>query len=257
MVVFLAILYIFALPFASFAKWDKLAVLVYHHIQEKVSSDVACTPEQFDAQMAALLKAGYTPISLGQVRQYLIAGLEDIGKPILITFDDGYESVFQYALPVAKKYKIPMIVFVVTSRIGLKPQFSRYMNEKQMREMAHSGFFEFGSHTHSLHTDSMKIFDAFGEKKNNPVCRLLKRDLRLSNEKIASILGKKPIAIAWPYGKFGPEFTSIARTAGFKLHFTSRYGYNEEGFNPYLIKRIPVSSRDTETSIIAKLRGYK
>ncbi len=253
----LAFLFLGIIPVILEAKWDKLAVLVYHHIQEKVSSDVSCTPKQFDSQMNALIESGYTPLSLSQFRQYLVAGLEDIGKPILITFDDGYESVYQYALPVARKYKIPMIVFVVTSRIGLKPQFARYLSEKQIREMDKSAFFEFGSHTHSLHVDSMKIFDAFEDKRNNPVCRLLKRDLRMSRDKLYGITGKNPIAIAWPYGKFCSEFTNIARGVGFKLHFTSRYGYNEEGFNPYLIKRIPVSSRDNEKTIIEKLRGYR
>ncbi|MDD3148568.1 MAG: polysaccharide deacetylase family protein, partial [Candidatus Riflebacteria bacterium] len=113
-----------------------LPVLVYHHIQEHVTSDVSCTPEQFAAQIMALKKAGYTPISLTQARLFLAGALCDIARPVLITFDDGYESLYTYALPVAKKLEVPMSIFVVTARIGRKPQFARYLSDNQIREMS-------------------------------------------------------------------------------------------------------------------------
>ncbi|HNW35560.1 MAG TPA: polysaccharide deacetylase family protein, partial [Candidatus Ozemobacteraceae bacterium] len=123
---------------------EKLAVLVYHHIEEPATSEVSCTPAQFSAQMAALLANGFTPLGLEHVRLFLSGGLQQVKNPVLITFDDGYESLYQYALPVAKKLNIPMTVFVVTSRIGLKPQFARYLSGKQIREMSRAGCFEFG-----------------------------------------------------------------------------------------------------------------
>jgi peptidoglycan/xylan/chitin deacetylase (PgdA/CDA1 family) len=229
-------------------------VLVYHHIQPETTSDVSCTPEQFESQMQAILAAGFTPLSLEQMARFLKGSLpESIEKPVLITFDDGYESLYFYALPVARKLKIPMTVFVVTSRIGRRPQFADYLREEQIREMSASGFWEFGSHTHDLHTDSIRIFDAFGPVRNNPVLELLSRDLRASVNRLESIIGKKPGAIAWPYGKFNAHFTQIARDCGFKLHFTSCSGYNEAGANPFAIKRLPVSSRDNAFSVLKKV----
>ncbi len=235
--------------------WDKLPVLVYHHLQNNVQSDVSCTPEQFKSQMKALKSKGYTPITLKRFRKYLMGGLDDIARPVLITFDDGYESVYQYAFPIIREMKMPIIIFVVTSRIGKKPQFSSYMTRKQIREMSDSGFVEFGSHTHDLHTDSLRIYNAFLNKNNNPVKLLLKRDLDLSRKTLKNITGFAPISIAWPYGKYNSAFSQIAREIGFKLHFTSGYGYNEIGLNPYSIKRIPVSSRDTALSVLKKLSG--
>jgi len=229
-------------------------VLVYHHIQPETTSDVSCTPEQFESQMLAILDAGFTPLNLEQMARFLKGGLpESIEKPMLITFDDGYESLYFYALPVARKLKIPMTVFVITSRIGRRPQFADYLREEQIREMSESGFWEFGSHTHDLHTDSVRIFEAFGPVKNNPVLELLSRDLRASLTRLEAIIGKKPEAIAWPYGKFNAQYTQTARECGFKLHFTSCSGYNEAGANPFAIKRLPVSSRDNASSIMKKL----
>ncbi|MDD3146566.1 MAG: polysaccharide deacetylase family protein, partial [Candidatus Riflebacteria bacterium] len=191
--------------------------------------------------------------SLTQARLFLAGALCDIARPVLITFDDGYESLYTYALPVAKKLEAPMSVFVVTARIGRKPQFARYLSDNQIREMSESGFFEFGSHTHDLHTESTKMFEAFRSGADNPILRLLNRDLRLSSARLEGLTGRRPEAIAWPYGRFNSEFTAIARHNGFKMHFTSAAGYNEPGSNPYAIKRIPVTARDTAASVLKKV----
>jgi len=148
--------------------------------------------------------------------------------------------------------KVPMTVFMITSRAGRRIQFAEYLTERQIREMAESGYFDFGSHTHDLHTDTLNIYDAFAGHPDNPVLRLLQRDLRISSSRLESILGSRPTAIAWPYGKFNPEFSAIARNSGFRLHFTSVHGYNEPGANPFSIKRIPVTSRDTAESVVLK-----
>lgn len=232
-----------------------LPVLVYHHIQDPVKSDVSCTPEQFDLQIAALKQAGYTPITLAQARLFLAGALRKVEKPVLITFDDGYESLYFYAKPVAEKYQAPMSVFVVTARIGRRIQFANYLNERQIKEMSDSGFFDFGSHTHDLHTDSIAIYEAFEPTDENPVLMLLQRDLRMSSQRFELIIGRRPEAIAWPYGKYNAAFSSIARKSGFKMHFTSASGYNEPGANPFAIKRIPVTSRDTPESVLKKASG--
>lgn len=254
-VVFLAILFL-ALPIGLHGEGSirVLPVLVYHHIQKEVKSDVSCSPEQFELQISALLNAGFTPLTLEQTAVFLAGALDEkILKPVLITFDDGYDSLYQYALPISKTYSVPMSVFIVTSRIGRRLQFSEYLQESQIKEMNESGFWGFGSHTHDLHTDTMMIFKAFGTVVNNPVLELMKRDLTMSVSRLESILGKKPIAIAWPYGKFNSDTSGLARKAGFKLHFTSCFGYNEVGANPFSIKRIPVSSRDNAFSVLKKV----
>lgn len=237
------------------ARWRRLPVLVYHHIQEKVNSDVACTPNQFQKQMQAILDAGYTPLSFAQIRLYLAGGQHKDVLPVAITFDDGYESLYQYAFPVAKKYKIPMAIFLITSRIGKKPQFTKYLSISEIREMVDSGYIEFGSHSDDFHTDIMRIYDAF-DLIDNPIEKLVKRDLLLSYRKLKIVTGTKPIALAWPYGKYNANTTKIAKKIGFKLHFTSDFGYNDIGGNPFAIKRVPVTSRDTPETVLKKLRGY-
>ncbi len=247
------LLLLFAQP-TDLSALERLAVLVYHHLEDPTTSDVSCTPAQFEAQMQGLLKAGFQPLNLAEARAFLLGLRPNLRRPVLITFDDGYESLYDHALPVARRLKIPMTVFVVTSRIGLQPQFSRYLSGSQIREMADSGYFEFGSHTHDQHTDNMRLYQAFSTLPN-PVEALMNQDLRASRDTLANIVGKAPIAIAWPYGKFNSNLRRIAQANGFQLHFTSLPGYNEPGTNPYAIKRLPVTSRDTVTHVLRKAGG--
>ena len=232
----------------------RLAVLVYHHLEDPTRSDVSCTPTQFDAQMAALQAEGFTPLNLAQIRLFLAGGLPSVEKPVAITFDDGYESLYHHALPIARARKIPMIAFVVTSRLGRQPQFTRYLSPAQIREMAATGWFEFGSHTHDLHTDLLRIWESF-RSTPNPLLPVVSADLAQSQGRLREILGHPATALAWPYGKYTPETRKAARHQGFLLHFTSLSGANEPGGDPYGIKRLPVSSRDTPDSVVRKAGG--
>ncbi len=231
-----------------------LTVLVYHHLEDPTTSDVSCTPAQFAAQMEALQRAGFTPLTLPQIRLFLAGGLPDLPNPVAITFDDGYESLYHHALPVARRLRLPMIVFLVTSRLGRQPQFTRYLSPAQIKEMAASGWFEFGSHTHDLHTDTMRIWDAF-RSTPNPLLPAVTADFAQSQARLREILGHPAIALAWPYGKYNAQTRQAARHAGFQLHFTSRPGSNEPGSDPFGIKRLPVTARDTPESVVRKARG--
>ncbi len=233
---------------------EKLAVLVYHHIEEPATSDVSCTPREFSAQISELLANGFTPVRLDEAKAFLKGEARGKRKPVLITFDDGYESLYQHALPVARKQGVPMTVFVVTSRIGLKPQFARYLSREQIREMAATGLFEFGSHTDDLHTDMMRIWNAFAPAPV-PLASAVAADLERSRDTLTGIVGTPPLAIAWPYGKFNRETQRIALETGMDLHFTSRSGYSAPGDDLLEIRRIPVTRRDTPATVVRKARG--
>lgn len=231
-------------------------VLVYHNIEKQVQSDVSCVPAQFASHMYALVDNGFTPLTLSQFRLFLAGAVTDYEKPILITFDDGYEGIYDYAFPIAKELQIPMTVFMITSRISRRLQFARYLNSAQISKMHESGLFDFGSHSHDLHTDVKRIYSAFERADKNPVVDLVKRDLAISSHRLYEITKQKPYAIAWPYGSFNDSLTRAARSKGYFLHFTSQRGHNEPGANPYAIKRIVISSRDTPETLLFKT-GHK
>ncbi|MFD1020179.1 polysaccharide deacetylase family protein [Thalassobacillus hwangdonensis] len=76
-------------------------------------------------------------------------------ETIVISFDDGFVSNYEFVFPLALKYKIKFNIFLTLDYIGTQ----NYLTWDMINEMYQSGYVEFGAHTKS-HIDSRKINDA-------------------------------------------------------------------------------------------------
>jgi peptidoglycan/xylan/chitin deacetylase (PgdA/CDA1 family) len=104
-----------------------LAVLAYHkvgppgpaawetwyYVREQVFAD----------QIATLSACGWETIDIGGLRAALAGTLRLPERAALITFDDGYRSVYEYALPVLQRLACPALLFVPTDFIGRTNEF--------------------------------------------------------------------------------------------------------------------------------------
>ncbi|MFQ9410017.1 MAG: polysaccharide deacetylase family protein [Evtepia gabavorous] len=91
---------------------------MYHHIDQEGNDSTAMTPALFEAQIAALAQAGYTAASPDDLAAYVNQGKALPDKPIVITFDDGYLSNYEYAWPILEKYGMVATIFMVGSTTG-------------------------------------------------------------------------------------------------------------------------------------------
>ncbi len=83
-------------------------ILMYHVIAPPPAGapfpGLYVQPAEFAAQMQALKSAGWRPVTLDQLRAYWQHGSRlPPGKPIVLTFDNGYHSQYAQALPVLKR----------------------------------------------------------------------------------------------------------------------------------------------------------
>ncbi len=134
-------------------------VLLYHHIEPGAdgSNGSIISLERFEEHMKALKENGYNAITCSDLISYAENGTKLPNKPILITFDDGYQSNYEYAYPILKKYGLKGTIFVIGSFFGsdtykdtdmkIIPHFG--MSEAQ--EMVDSGVIEIQSHTYDMH----------------------------------------------------------------------------------------------------------
>lgn len=76
------------------------------------------TPALFEAQIAALAQAGYTAVFPDDLAAYVNQGKALPDKPIVITFDDGYLSNYEYAWPILEKYGMVATIFMVGATTG-------------------------------------------------------------------------------------------------------------------------------------------
>jgi biofilm PGA synthesis lipoprotein PgaB len=91
---------------------DQVAILVYHHLGDD-ETGATISPEHFAAQIASLKNQGYNFISLKQLGDFLAGQQEIAPNAVVITFDDGYESIYKYAYPILVENHIPASIFVI------------------------------------------------------------------------------------------------------------------------------------------------
>ena len=80
------------------------------------------TPDELD-QCFRLFKRYYNVISIEQVAAARAGQHALPHRPLLITFDDGWQDNFQYALPILKRHDLPALLFVATGYIGSEKSF--------------------------------------------------------------------------------------------------------------------------------------
>jgi poly-beta-1,6-N-acetyl-D-glucosamine N-deacetylase len=209
---------------------DQVAVLMYHHVHETDQSSATITPELFENQLSFMQDKGYHFISLTEFEAYLN------GKPVpdnaaLVTFDDGYESFYQYAYPILKKLNIPAVHFMITEGLDApKESFSPpLMSRNQITELARaSDFIRAECHTNSLHkkTSAGKPYlthpiEVNGQLESNDDYRK-----RVVNDAKACIrnldtVNSVPVRfLAYPFGAFTEEAAELLTEGGIQYAFT-------------------------------------
>src|SRR5258708_606384 len=137
-------------------------VLCYHDVQEDVRWNpdrYAVDSAQLVAQFAWMKDNGYRVVSLDDV----IAAREGRrplpAKAVVLTFDDGFRSVYTHVFPLLKLFNYPAIVALSGRWLDAAPGETveyegkqvareRFLSWEQIREMADSGLVEMASHSY-------------------------------------------------------------------------------------------------------------
>jgi peptidoglycan/xylan/chitin deacetylase (PgdA/CDA1 family) len=156
-------------------------ILTYHRIAPRVPGLPApfhnVEPSKFAQQLAGLRARGFQFISLAAALACHRDGTCPPDRAVVLTFDDGFASVFEHAWPVLRREEIPFTVFVNTAYLGLSAPFPfdawgqafrdraplgtyRPLTFGECATMAESGLCELGAHTHT-HADFRRHPDAF------------------------------------------------------------------------------------------------
>jgi peptidoglycan/xylan/chitin deacetylase (PgdA/CDA1 family) len=174
-------------------------ILLYHHINgENTDSRYRVSIPNFREQMTALHEQGYTAITISMLVEALIQGGDLPEKPVVITFDDGHMSVYDYAFPIMNEFGFPGVFYIVANRIN---NINDFVNVEQITDMVDAGW-EIGSHGYT-HLDITKNHDSAAYEVGQS-----KLDLQ-------SALGVPINTFAYPFGEVNP----------FVAQKVSDYGY--------------------------------
>ncbi len=209
-------------PAIDIAGWGKeteggrvrVPILLYHRFGPVVTDSMTVETSVIASQLKYLQVQGYTVIPLRR----LVASLA--GKApsppdhaVVITVDDGHESVFTNLYPLIRRYHIPITLFIYPSAIS---NASYALTWQQLQEMKDSGLVDIQSHTywHPNFKKEKKRLTA-QEYENFVHHQLLK-----SREVLQQKLGGTVDMLAWPYGIYDDELVNDAKRVGYIAGFS-------------------------------------
>ncbi len=191
-------------------------VLCYHRFGPKVADSMTVTTPVFESQLKWLQDNGYTVIPLRTLVNYLRGqGPPPPPKSVVITADDAHKTVYSDMLPLVKKYKIPVTLFIYPSAVS-NPHAPYAMTWEQLYECQKTGFFDMQSHTF-WHPNFKKE-----KKKLKPeeYQKLVDTQLVKSKASLEKRFGGTVDVLAWPFGIYDAELEKSAEKAGYVAAFS-------------------------------------
>ena len=201
-----------------------VAVLMFHAIGNP--GPYTISQRTFADCLSMLRTEKVAVLTLGQFQRYM-RGRFDLRRPsVLLTFDDGSRSDYTIATPILRRFHDHALAFLIGRRIGRDPSS---LTPSEVRKMAKTGLWDFGSHTYNLHS-------GYGERQNLhyyavhhiSARRALAEDIARQYATFRRLGLPRPKAFAFPFGFYTREdFRQLHRH--FSLLFTSLSGYARPG----------------------------
>jgi peptidoglycan/xylan/chitin deacetylase (PgdA/CDA1 family) len=208
-----------------------LPILTFHSLDD-LGSVISFPPRVFRYGLARLHEEGYRTISLFEAVEYLRQGKPFPIRSFTITFDDGYQVVYDEAFPLLQRYNMSATVFLtVGERKTEKPtgrlpslQGRSMLSWLEMQEMQRCGI-SFGAHA-LTHVDLTCLPSHQAEAQ---VCH--------SKAIIEEILGIPISCFAYPYGRYNDTLRELVQR-----HFTcacsDKLGLVHSHSNPFILERV-------------------
>lgn len=208
--------------------YQTVPVLSYHKFSESRADAMTVTREAFEAQMKFLQEGGFQVVTLDDLYDFLDFKADLPEKAVVLTFDDGWRSMYEIAFPVLKAYDYPATLFVSTEMItGSR----KTLSWDQIREMMKGGI-DVQNHT-VTHRNLEEMTE--GETLEEYV-RDLERELVQSTETIRDRTGREVRYLAYPYGATGNLVIAMVRKLGYRGALTVK-----RGASPFFIQNFRVN----------------
>ena len=226
---------------------DRFAVVAFHDVVDFRGDldDDAFTVDRLIGFFEWLRANHWKVLSLDDIEAARSGKIQLPKRSILITFDDGYRSLYTRVFPLAMAYQYPVVAALVGSWVdgppgsrvsygGKQVSRERFVSWDEAREMARSGWIEFASHSYNLHQEVLanpqgnqtaaaktRAYAAGRGYETEPEFRSrIAKDIARAKEQLLQELGQAPRAIIWPYGRYNGPAVDEARKAGFQYAFT-------------------------------------
>jgi peptidoglycan/xylan/chitin deacetylase (PgdA/CDA1 family) len=218
-----------------------IPILMYHVVTTAPATasfpDLFVPKESFAAHMKALANDGFHAVTLEQVNSYWRKGTRLPEKPIVISFDDGYHSIYSNAFPVMRKLRWPGVLNLKVDNLKV----AGGINARNVRTLLKYGW-ELGAHT-ITHPDLTKV-DA----------DTLNHEIAGSRKILRKRFGVEVNTFCYPAGRFDNTVINAVESAGYTSATTTVLGYAKPG-KPFELSRVRVNGSDSADALLERLHG--
>jgi len=217
----------------------EVLIFDYHRFNTFRADSMTVRVSVFQFQLQYMTEHGYHFIPLARYVAYRM-GKAPAPPPrsVVITIDDGHESVYTRALPLVERYRIPVTLFIYPSAIS---NASYAMTWGQLRALKATGLFDIQSHTYwhpNFKIEKRRLTPSQYDK-------FVDIQLRRSRDVLDKKLGVNVTMLAWPYGIYDKELMQKAAKAGYTAAFALNGRHAGDADNILAISRYLVSDRDS------------
>lgn len=183
---------------------ENAILLMYHRVGDGRYPSTNIDLNQFQAQLAYLKEERYHVWPMDKIINYLSDAKALPEKTVGISFDDAYQSIYDNAWPLLKKYGYPFSLMVATYPVDQR--FRDMMTWEEIKILHESGVL-IGNHS-DKHAHMTTLTEA-----------AMKEDIKRAEESFKIHLDFKPTLFAYPYGEYDNRLRAIVKDMGFKAAF--------------------------------------
>jgi peptidoglycan/xylan/chitin deacetylase (PgdA/CDA1 family) len=220
-------------PLAQAGSADSVVVLQYHHVSDSTPAVTSIDPETFREHLQYLQDNNFNVIDITVARDAIEKGEELPEKAVVITFDDGYQNVYENAVKVLEDFEMPYTVFVNPEL--MRKHSGHYMGWEELKEIQQNGatIANHGqTHAHLIRKQEGESDEEWQER--------MRYDVIAAQEAIDENLGAQQKYFAYPYGEYNNELRALLDEWGF-LAFAQHSGPWSKWSEDTVITRFPAS----------------
>jgi peptidoglycan/xylan/chitin deacetylase (PgdA/CDA1 family) len=167
-----------------------------------------------------------------------------------VTFDDGFVSVLENALPELAQRRIPATIFVPTGSLGQRPSWIKgrpcseiVMSPSQLADLKKNELVTIGSHS-ITHPNFLAIDDVHAE-----------RELKQSKADLEAVVGRPVSLFSFPHGACNEPIIEMAKGAGYRRVFTIEPESSSPTTDQFVMGRVAAGPADWPAEFRLKLLG--
>ncbi len=217
----------------------RIPCLMYHKIGDALYSQYWNTTDMLRRQMAALKAYGYTSVTCRELMDYRAGIAAPPAKPIMITFDGGYENFYLDAVPIISSFGFKPVLFLLTGVMGQDNSWDGDNNPVIMFMTWEEVAACYGNH-------NLQRIDLQSHTVTHPnltTASTATRDYECthSRELIQQHFPDDPVDFfCYPYGAYSTAVEKSARANGYFASWAAWGGVETTCSDKWAIKRVPV-----------------